>query len=182
MVSGDTGPMHIAAAVGTPIVGIYGPTRPARNGPLAPGDIAVSRDGVCQCHHQRQCRLDAHVPARHRRRRGARGRRSPASGRDGTCPGGAGLSLQRGMPRQSKRDTMIGVIARMRVALGFICGVLVLILARPTGAIAAHRHVDRGARRGASHLGGRASAQGARGDGVRPVPLPSRIRCMSGRR
>ena len=32
MVSGDTGPTHIAAAVGTPIVGIYGPTRPARNG------------------------------------------------------------------------------------------------------------------------------------------------------
>ena len=33
MVSGDTGPTHIAAAVGTPIVGIYGPTRPERNGP-----------------------------------------------------------------------------------------------------------------------------------------------------
>ena len=37
MVSGDTGPTHIAAAVGTPIVGIYGPTRPARNGPLVAG-------------------------------------------------------------------------------------------------------------------------------------------------
>jgi protein-S-isoprenylcysteine O-methyltransferase Ste14 len=37
------------------------------------------------------------------------------------------------MPRQSKRETMIGVIARMRVALGFVSGVLVLILARPTG-------------------------------------------------
>jgi lipopolysaccharide heptosyltransferase I len=57
MVSGDTGPLHIAAAVGTPIVGIYGPTRPARNGPLSPDDVSVSRDGVCQCHHQRQCRL-----------------------------------------------------------------------------------------------------------------------------
>ena len=44
MVSGDTGPTHIAAAVGTPIVGIYGPTRPARNGPLAPDDVTVSRD------------------------------------------------------------------------------------------------------------------------------------------
>ena len=43
------------------------------------------------------------------------------------------MSLQRGMPRQSKRDTVIGVIARMRVALGFVSGVLVLILARPTG-------------------------------------------------
>src|SRR5262249_50299574 len=43
MVSGDTGPTHIAAAVGTPIVGLYGPTRPARNGPMSPLDIAVSR-------------------------------------------------------------------------------------------------------------------------------------------
>jgi ADP-heptose:LPS heptosyltransferase len=57
MVSGDTGPLHIAAAVGTPIVGIYGPTRPARNGPFAPDDVTVSRDSVCQCHHRRQCRL-----------------------------------------------------------------------------------------------------------------------------
>lgn len=58
MVSGDTGPTHIAAALGTPIVGIYGPTRPARNGPMSPRDITVSRDSVCQCHHLRRCRLD----------------------------------------------------------------------------------------------------------------------------
>jgi ADP-heptose:LPS heptosyltransferase len=55
--SGDTGPAHIAAAVGTPIVGIYGPTRPARNGPWSPNDVTVSRADVCQCHHLRQCRL-----------------------------------------------------------------------------------------------------------------------------
>jgi heptosyltransferase I len=58
MVSGDTGPTHIAAAVGAPLVGIYGPTRPARNGPLAPRDVAISRDAICQCHHLRSCRLD----------------------------------------------------------------------------------------------------------------------------
>jgi heptosyltransferase-1 len=58
MVSGDTGPTHIASAVGTPIVGIYGPTRPERNGPLLPDDVNVSRAAVCQCHHLRQCRLD----------------------------------------------------------------------------------------------------------------------------
>jgi lipopolysaccharide heptosyltransferase I len=58
MVSGDTGPTHIAAALGTPIVGIYGPTRPARNGPMSPLDVTVSRDTVCQCHHLRRCRLD----------------------------------------------------------------------------------------------------------------------------
>jgi len=55
MISGDTGPTHLAAAVGTPIVGIYGPTRPSRNGPLAPDDITISRDTVCRCHHLRQC-------------------------------------------------------------------------------------------------------------------------------
>jgi protein-S-isoprenylcysteine O-methyltransferase Ste14 len=37
------------------------------------------------------------------------------------------------MPRQSKRDALINVIARGRVALGFVSGVLVLILAQPTG-------------------------------------------------
>jgi lipopolysaccharide heptosyltransferase I len=57
MVSGDTGPTHIAAAVGTPLVGIYGPTRPARNGPMSPLDVTVSRDTVCQCHHLRRCQL-----------------------------------------------------------------------------------------------------------------------------
>ena len=57
MVSGDTGPTHIAAALGTPIVGIYGPTRPARNGPMSPLDITVSRDSICQCHHLRRCKL-----------------------------------------------------------------------------------------------------------------------------
>ncbi len=33
-IAGDTGPLHLAAAVGTPVVGIYGPTDPARNGPF----------------------------------------------------------------------------------------------------------------------------------------------------
>jgi hypothetical protein len=57
MVSGDTGPAHIASAVDTPIVGIYGPTRPERNGPLGTDDVWVSRAAVCQCHHLRRCRL-----------------------------------------------------------------------------------------------------------------------------
>jgi lipopolysaccharide heptosyltransferase I len=56
MVSGDTGPTHIAAAVGTPLVGIYGPTRPERNGPFLPDDETVSRASICECHHLRECR------------------------------------------------------------------------------------------------------------------------------
>ena len=57
-VSGDTGPLHIAAAVGTPIVGIYGPTSPGRNGPWDPADICVSRFDDCICHHRRRCRRE----------------------------------------------------------------------------------------------------------------------------
>jgi lipopolysaccharide heptosyltransferase I len=38
---GDTGPMHLAAAVGTPLVAIHGPTDPARNGPFSEADIAL---------------------------------------------------------------------------------------------------------------------------------------------
>ncbi len=56
MVSGDTGPLHIAAAAGTPIVAIFGPTDPDRNGPWAPNDLVISRYGACDCHYQRQCR------------------------------------------------------------------------------------------------------------------------------
>ena len=56
MVSGDTGPLQIAAAVGTPIVSIFGPTDPERNGPWAPEDIVVSRFGSCGCHYDRRCR------------------------------------------------------------------------------------------------------------------------------
>ena len=57
MVSGDTGPLHIAAAVGTPAIGIYGPTNPHRNGPWDPRDVMVSRFDACACHYQRQCRV-----------------------------------------------------------------------------------------------------------------------------
>jgi lipopolysaccharide heptosyltransferase I len=38
---GDTGPLHLAAAVGTPLVAIHGPTNPARNGPFNKADIVL---------------------------------------------------------------------------------------------------------------------------------------------
>ncbi len=33
-IGGDTGPLHLACALGRPVVGIYGPTDPRRNGPF----------------------------------------------------------------------------------------------------------------------------------------------------
>lgn len=37
VVAGDTGPMHLAAAVGTPVIALYGPTSPKLNGPRGKG-------------------------------------------------------------------------------------------------------------------------------------------------
>lgn len=42
---GDTGPLHLAAAAGTPVVAIYGPTDPTRNGPFSQADITLSNRG-----------------------------------------------------------------------------------------------------------------------------------------
>ena len=56
MVSGDTGPLHIAGAVGTPTVSLFGPTNPERNGPWSSADVALSRFGGCSCHYRRRCR------------------------------------------------------------------------------------------------------------------------------
>ena len=55
VLSGDTGPLHIATAVGTPTVSIFGPTDPDRNGPIAAPDTAVSRYDSCGCHYDRRC-------------------------------------------------------------------------------------------------------------------------------
>jgi lipopolysaccharide heptosyltransferase I len=56
MVSGDTGPLHIGAAVGTPLVALFGPTRSERNGPWSPADVSISRFDQCGCHYERRCR------------------------------------------------------------------------------------------------------------------------------
>ena len=42
-VGGDTGPMHLAAALGLPVVALFGPTRPDRNGPYAARSIVLRR-------------------------------------------------------------------------------------------------------------------------------------------
>ena len=40
-ISGDTGPLHLAAAVGTPCVGLFGPVPGSRNGPYGRGHACV---------------------------------------------------------------------------------------------------------------------------------------------
>ena len=47
LVTGDTGPMHLAIAVGTPVVAVFGPSDPARYAPRGPRDRVVRIDLPC---------------------------------------------------------------------------------------------------------------------------------------
>ncbi len=51
----DTGPLHIAGAMGAPLVAVFGPTDPARNGPWAKEDEVVRRVPPCAPCHKRSC-------------------------------------------------------------------------------------------------------------------------------
>jgi lipopolysaccharide heptosyltransferase I len=42
VIAADSGPLHLAAALGTRVVGLFGPTDPKRNGPFADGAVIVS--------------------------------------------------------------------------------------------------------------------------------------------
>jgi heptosyltransferase I len=56
MVSVDSGPMHIAAAMGTPIVALFGPTDPGRTGPLGRHTI-LRKPLPCSPCLSRRCRI-----------------------------------------------------------------------------------------------------------------------------
>ena len=59
VLGGDTGPLHLAHAVGTPVVCVMGPTDPERNGPYrAPGSVVVHRLPCSFCYQ----RLDEAKP------------------------------------------------------------------------------------------------------------------------
>lgn len=57
VIGGDTGPLHLGAALGVPAVGIYGPTDPARNGPYGPR-CAVLRSPESRTSHVRRRRTE----------------------------------------------------------------------------------------------------------------------------
>ena len=56
-IGGDTGPMHLAAALGVPVVAIFGPTNPVRNGPFGTHNI-VLRSPISPTTHSRRARID----------------------------------------------------------------------------------------------------------------------------
>jgi len=55
VVGGDTGPVHMAAAMGTPVVALFGPTDPARTGPqgFVGSRVRVLRDAGSVVDHRR---------------------------------------------------------------------------------------------------------------------------------
>jgi heptosyltransferase-1 len=59
LVGGDTGPTHLAAAMGVPVVALFGPTSPERNGPWGPGAMRVLRDAASVTTYKRAAEPDA---------------------------------------------------------------------------------------------------------------------------
>ncbi|HST00003.1 MAG TPA: glycosyltransferase family 9 protein, partial [Terriglobales bacterium] len=49
-IGGDTGPLHLAASLHIPVVGIYGPTNPARNGPFGTRSIVLRSESSITSH------------------------------------------------------------------------------------------------------------------------------------
>jgi ADP-heptose:LPS heptosyltransferase len=61
VVAADTGPLHLACAVGAPVVALFGPTDPERNGPFDPADEVVRRTPQCAPCYSRTCQRHADI-------------------------------------------------------------------------------------------------------------------------
>lgn len=65
VVSNDSGAMHVATAVGTPVIGVFGATHPRLGfAPVGPADAAVTLDlpcSPCSLHGDRACRFRTHA-------------------------------------------------------------------------------------------------------------------------
>jgi len=56
LITTDSGPMHLAAAVGTPVVALFGPTDPARTGPYGKGHRVLRKDLECSPCLRKSCK------------------------------------------------------------------------------------------------------------------------------
>lgn len=56
MVSNDTGPMHVAAALGISVFAIFGPANPIRTGPYGANHTIIRRDIPCSPCYRRTCK------------------------------------------------------------------------------------------------------------------------------
>lgn len=58
MITNDSGPMHIAAALGIPVTAIFGSTDPELSGPLGEGHVVIRKDVSCSPCFRRTCPTD----------------------------------------------------------------------------------------------------------------------------
>jgi heptosyltransferase-1 len=58
VIGGDTGPVHLAAALDTPVLMLMGPTDPNRNGPYGEGNAVLTIPHECAGCWKRECRYD----------------------------------------------------------------------------------------------------------------------------
>jgi hypothetical protein len=58
LLTNDTGPMHLAYALGTPLVAVFGSTSPELTGPLGPHCAVVRADVECAPCFLRECPID----------------------------------------------------------------------------------------------------------------------------
>ena len=108
-IGGDTGPMHLAAALGVPVVAIFGPTDPARNGPFG-----TRSHRVAQFVQQHQLQ---HVF-------------QPDEACLKSAPGK--WLPRRGSCWRSVMASWSAIARRVRVPLGFVFAILYFWLAKPT--------------------------------------------------
>lgn len=60
MISCDSGPLHLCAAMGIPTVSIFGPTDPARNGPYGSNHQVVYKEQPCSFCWKKTCAIETH--------------------------------------------------------------------------------------------------------------------------
>ena len=130
-IGGDTGPMHLAAALKIPVVAIFGPTNPARNGPFGTRSIVLRSASSMTDHARRrepeqgllEITADEVVAAARKLLRDQIAEFSNVSE----------ASQSGSQPLPNPRHTWSRVARRIRVPLGFIFAASIVWLARPTG-------------------------------------------------
>ncbi|MBZ0156366.1 MAG: lipopolysaccharide heptosyltransferase I [Alphaproteobacteria bacterium] len=55
VITNDSGPMHIAAALGIPVVALFGPTNPVRTGPYGGNHLLITPDIPCAPCYKKKC-------------------------------------------------------------------------------------------------------------------------------
>jgi|SRR5271169_766962 len=56
VISNDSGPMHIAAALGIPVIALFGPTNPVRTGPYGGKHVIITPDIPCAPCYKKKCK------------------------------------------------------------------------------------------------------------------------------